>query len=1268
MASPSLHASMPVHLHPLAPDELPPLRGRKSRAAQDASTDTLKPQNNYFTLKAQLEKLGESDVKSGTSSVRPVGNAEPNWCGSLGHGRPEWQEANEEHDPPRRRSSVTSLSALWNGTTHSPCFVVAPPYDTSYLVPQSPGASSRANHLFSEGGFPELSTPLAAQVLANTWHNYSNEAIQSAISQLSVRESPADVDGHPYHAALRVLSSALHHMSHRCLELEERRRILEEKQVAGKQRAETLLEELPLSDRDVARRVIQSIFTDDDEHKHHVERQQSLTSLKTSLTEALEDEVPLARGLPTDGVLSSMNSVPSKQSSDTGPPAGKSVHGSPPIPDGTTLTRQVATDGGASNEATSAPHHTSRYDKRLIGEWVGGWLQRGKSRSHSNSSLSTKDTAVPVVKESSHDPAPSGNAAAGVPVTPSTDEPPRVRRQASRNVFEALGISVLNPALPSVSTKRRNVARQTSDSTAISGKSPKAPPPRLSPVIGALPVSSAAPPQLATSTEAAEITTETSTLQSRSLIEDRQPPQGASLRAIAHATRVMTNDPGSILVDQGREARPLIRKLAFELVQNAREERISFRELPKLRERAERKDNRAEGGQQVVARATLTAVEGAEVTASLARALTTQGEARKTKVKKATLMAASFTTPIFGALMSQPRRNVTVVAEGATKINNDQGFTPSRPHPNPVSVQHAATKPGSVPLESIIPAIAKPPTQYLSRRYTPLTAPDFHIDIPPNAASRFGVYLDKESKQPLTDRYGFIYDVCLYDFLLLIRAKECGNTAPACLTGVKIADRKESNSWSDEDEGVGKNAIDIVKGPCECHGLGSFPSVGVVDSGNDMSTSPSPPTDGSTLTHGITGGMSPVSSRSRPRSSTVSSTRTAPPAPPSALLPSSTAVLAATSSTPRHACAHTVRRLLQELTKIHDQRQDATRKEWDTFVKQRTKILVAKSSLPTAVNLPTTAGAAVLLGLGTRDEDEELSHTEGLIGFAQLGLSSSRDERREFDRLVRGGIPLAYRSKLWLECSGGLEMREPGLFADLLAQSDVHELVATEIEKDVGRTMPLNIFFGGDGAGVDKLRRVLIAYSRRNPGVGYCQGMNLVTSTLLLVHADEEEAFWVLCAIIERILPEDFFSPSLLPSRACPLVLLDYVQEFLPKLYVHLSQLGVDLPAICFSWFLSLFTDCLPIETLFRVWDIFLVDGLDVLYRIALAILRSNEQELLQCESISAVYVTLENLPTRMWLPDKLLQVELELRSSVVHADLVRRREVHVAELRQLMS
>ena len=183
------------------------------------------------------------------------------------------------------------------------------------------------------------------------------------------------------------------------------------------------------------------------------------------------------------------------------------------------------------------------------------------------------------------------------------------------------------------------------------------------------------------------------------------------------------------------------------------------------------------------------------------------------------------------------------------------------------------------------------------------------------------------------------------------------------------------------------------------------------------------------------------------------------------------------TDTPRHVCANTIRRLLVQLTDIHDQRQAAQRKEWDQFLKNRSKALANKSA--NSSNRATLAGgAAQLLGLGTAVEAEELEHSEGLMGFAQFGLSSSRDEQRELDRLVRRGLPLAYRAKAWLECSGALEMREPGVFADLLAECDAGSAVVKEIEKDVCRTMPLNVFFGRTGAGVDKLRRVLIAYSR----------------------------------------------------------------------------------------------------------------------------------------------------------------------------------------------
>lgn len=75
----------------------------------------------------------------------------------------------------------------------------------------------------------------------------------------------------------------------------------------------------------------------------------------------------------------------------------------------------------------------------------------------------------------------------------------------------------------------------------------------------------------------------------------------------------------------------------------------------------------------------------------------------------------------------------------------------------------------------------------------------------------------------------------------------------------------------------------------------------------------------------------------------------------------------------------------------------------------------------------------------------------------------------------------------------------------------------------------------------------------------------------------------------------------------------------------------------------------------------FLVDGVDFLLRTALAILRMNEQELLGCDSVPALYVALESLPTRMWPADKLLQVRtrslLQWRA-VLMRGLVRARRI----------
>lgn len=542
----------------------------------------------------------------------------------------------------------------------------------------------------------------------------------------------------------------------------------------------------------------------------------------------------------------------------------------------------------------------------------------------------------------------------------------------------------------------------------------------------------------------------------------------------------MTSDPSSVLADQGIETSPFIASLALRLVREAREEGLEIREVPK--ERKEKKQDRDAAGEHGKPTATLSKSSERDVTSSLNRALAAEeATARKaTKARMPSFTSPMLGSPLFGSFLTQQQRKPVSGLEAAQKLPPGPQDSPLQGGaPAAVPAQAVTRKAASVPLESIIPHTAKPPTEYLSRTYTPLTARDFRASIPlPHSASRFSVYHGDTDQEPLTDRFGFMYDVSQYDVLLLVRAKECGNAAPACLTGVKIADRTEDNDWSDDEVEV-EVAMEVVKEACDCDG-----ELAVAEARGRHPSLRSVPTTDSSGASLASRGVSPSSSRaSRPRSSTVTSSATA--AASSAgqgQARARSSILAFDADAPRHVCANVIRRLLEDLTRVHDQRQAAQRKEWDAFVRLRRRARaapVAKASTSASVSAAAVAGgAAAILGLGTAVAEDELSHSEGLIGFAQLGLSANKDERRELGRLVQSGIPLVYRAKVWLECSGGLEMREPGLFRDLLAEVGADEGVLREIEKDVGRTMPLNVFFGGDGAGVDKLRRVLTAYSR----------------------------------------------------------------------------------------------------------------------------------------------------------------------------------------------
>lgn len=368
--------------------------------------------------------------------------------------------------------------------------------------------------------------------------------------------------------------------------------------------------------------------------------------------------------------------------------------------------------------------------------------------------------------------------------------------------------------------------------------------------------------------------------------------------------------------------------------------------------------------------------------------------------------------------------------------------------------------------------------------------------------------------------------------------------------------------------------------------------------------------------------------------------------------------------------AEPVRILLQQLSEVHDGIQQEKTVRWNDFLR---KVRAERRREGEAANASAAEAAAARFQKATAMMPEARVADGELIGVANWANKGKvgRAKWNEFNRLVLGGIPVLIRSKIWAECSGALNMRVPGYYDDLVnrAELDDNPEVAQQIRADINRTLTDNIFFR-KGPGVQKLNEVLLAYSRRNPDVGYCQGMNLITANLLLIMPSAEEAFWILVCIIEKILPSGYYDHSLLASRADQQVLRGYVAEVLPRLSTHFDELGIALETMTFQWFLSVFTDCLSAEALFRVWDVVLCfgDGSTFLFQVALALLKLNEQQLLGCDSPAAVYTYINHQMTNHAISiDGLIQASEGLRRVVKREDVDGRREKAIEAEQELV-
>lgn len=219
-----------------------------------------------------------------------------------------------------------------------------------------------------------------------------------------------------------------------------------------------------------------------------------------------------------------------------------------------------------------------------------------------------------------------------------------------------------------------------------------------------------------------------------------------------------------------------------------------------------------------------------------------------------------------------------------------------------------------------------------------------------------------------------------------------------------------------------------------------------------------------------------------------------------------------------------------------------------------------------------------------------------------------------FYKLVRVGLPNRLRGEIWELCCGSMFLRvdNQAVYAYLLKENAAKSSLAIdEIAKDLYRSLPEYAAYQ-DAEGIDRLRRVLVAYSWKNPEIGYCQAMNIVAAALL-IYMSEEQAFWCLSTICERIVP-GYYSKTMYGTLLDQRVFESLVEQTMPMLWAHILKCDIQLSVISLPWFLCLYLTSMPLVFAFRILDVFFLQGPKTLFQVALAILKINGDELLQAE------------------------------------------------------
>ncbi|KAJ3318402.1 hypothetical protein HDU76_000844 [Blyttiomyces sp. JEL0837] len=209
----------------------------------------------------------------------------------------------------------------------------------------------------------------------------------------------------------------------------------------------------------------------------------------------------------------------------------------------------------------------------------------------------------------------------------------------------------------------------------------------------------------------------------------------------------------------------------------------------------------------------------------------------------------------------------------------------------------------------------------------------------------------------------------------------------------------------------------------------------------------------------------------------------------------------------------------------------------------------------------------------------------------------------KFSSRLLKGVPHVWRGHVWYYLlthhSGLFDVLTPErryrLDADLIRElqryQTVEPLYADEIARDCAEALPNHVMFLNETSpGRKSLKRILTAFSQRDPDLGYVSAMAKIAALLLLV-MEEERAYIAmvhLYHISNNPKPQKAALYGMkalhypgLPALPEMLYIHDeLMKRWTPKLRAHFADISVNSILYATDWYLSLFVSCTPFLTM----------------------------------------------------------------------------------------